>query len=35
MISAVKKELRVRTIYETKLIEYDDKRDLGIFWISC
>jgi H/ACA ribonucleoprotein complex subunit 4 len=35
LISAVKKELRVRTIYETKLIEYDDKRDLGIFWISC
>jgi H/ACA ribonucleoprotein complex subunit 4 len=35
LISAVKKELRVRTIYETCLIEYDDKRDLGIFWISC
>lgn len=25
----------MRTIYETKLIEYDDKRDMGIFWISC
>lgn len=35
LISAVKKELRVRTIYETKLIEYDDKRDMGIFWVSC
>jgi len=35
LISAVKKELRVRSIYETKLIEYDDKRDLGIFWLSC
>ena len=35
LISAVKKELRVRTIYESKLIEYDDKRDMGIFWVSC
>jgi len=35
LISAVKKELRVRTIYESKIIEYDEKRDLGIFWVSC
>merc|ERR1712166_956743 len=35
LISAVKKELRVRTIYEQKLIEYDEERDMGIFWISC
>jgi H/ACA ribonucleoprotein complex subunit 4 len=35
LISAVKKELRVRTIYESKLIEYDEKRDMGIFWVSC
>jgi H/ACA ribonucleoprotein complex subunit 4 len=35
LISAVKKELRVRTIYETKLIEFDEKRDMGIFWVSC
>lgn len=35
LISAVKKELRVRTIYESKLIEYDEKRDMGIFWLSC
>jgi H/ACA ribonucleoprotein complex subunit 4 len=35
LISAVKKELRVRTIYDLKLVEYDDKRDLGILWISC
>ena len=32
LISAVKKELRVRTIYELKLLDYDDKRDMGIFW---
>jgi H/ACA ribonucleoprotein complex subunit 4 len=35
LISAVKKELRVRTIYDLKLVEYDEKRDLGILWISC
>jgi H/ACA ribonucleoprotein complex subunit 4 len=35
LISAVKKELRVRTIYESKLLEYDEKRDMGIFWVSC
>ena len=35
LISAVKKELRVRTIYESKLIEFDKERDLAIFWISC
>lgn len=35
LISAVKKELRIRTIYETKLIEYDENRDMGIFWVSC
>lgn len=35
LISAVKRQLRVRTIYESKLIEYDDKRHLGVFWVSC
>ncbi|XP_071477568.1 H/ACA ribonucleoprotein complex subunit DKC1-like, partial [Diadema antillarum] len=35
LISAVKRQLRVRTIYESKLIEYDDQRHLGIFWVSC
>jgi len=35
LISAVKKELRVRTVYESKLIDYDEKRDMGIFWVSC
>ena len=35
LISAVKKELRIRTIYEIKLIEYDETRDMGIFWVSC
>ncbi|EGR32121.1 hypothetical protein IMG5_095360, partial [Ichthyophthirius multifiliis] len=35
LISAVKRELRVRTIYESKLIEYNPEKRLGIFWMSC
>jgi len=35
LISAVKRELRVRTIYENKLLDYDDKRHLAVFWMSC
>jgi len=35
LISAVKRQLRIRTIYECKLIEYDEKRHLGVFWCSC
>ncbi|KAF9474473.1 putative rRNA pseudouridine synthase [Pholiota conissans] len=35
LISAVKRQLRVRTIYESKLLEFDDKRSLGVFWVSC
>lgn len=35
LISAVKRQLRIRTIYESKLIEYDQERHLGVFWVSC
>mmetsp|Transcript_45683 Transcript_45683/g.93440 ORF Transcript_45683/g.93440 Transcript_45683/m.93440 type:complete len:472 (-) Transcript_45683:327-1742(-) len=35
LISAVKRQLRIRTIYESKMVEYDMERNLGIFWISC
>ena len=35
LISAVKRQLRVRTIYESKLIEHVADRNLGIFWVSC
>ena len=35
LISAVKKELRIRTIYESRLVEFDENRDMGIFWVSC
>ena len=27
LISAVKRQLRVRTVYDSKLIEFDNKRD--------
>ena len=35
LISAVKRVLRVRTIHEAKLIEFDNDRHLGVFWVSC
>jgi H/ACA ribonucleoprotein complex subunit 4 len=35
LISAVKRQLRIRTIYESKLVEYDAERNLGVFWVSC
>eukprot|EP00538_Stauroneis_constricta_P002367 CAMPEP_0119555058 /NCGR_PEP_ID=MMETSP1352-20130426/7382_1 /TAXON_ID=265584 /ORGANISM="Stauroneis constricta, Strain CCMP1120" /LENGTH=490 /DNA_ID=CAMNT_0007601761 /DNA_START=33 /DNA_END=1502 /DNA_ORIENTATION=+ len=35
LISAVKRQLRIRTIYESKLLEFDKERNLGIVWISC
>ena len=35
LISAVKRQLRIRSIYESKLLEFDKKRHLGIFWVSC
>ncbi|XP_006650126.2 H/ACA ribonucleoprotein complex subunit 4 [Oryza brachyantha] len=35
LISAVKRQLRVRTIYESKLLEHDAERHLAVFWISC
>jgi H/ACA ribonucleoprotein complex subunit 4 len=35
LIAAVKRRLRVRTIYESKLLEFDSTRHLGVFWVSC
>jgi len=35
LISAVKRELRVRTIYESQIFDYDEEKDMGIFWVSC
>lgn len=34
LISAVKRQLRIRTIYESKLLEYDAERHLVTFWVS-
>ncbi len=35
LISAVKRQLRIRTIYESKVLEYDAERHLGVFWVKC
>ncbi|TIB18161.1 hypothetical protein E3P92_00753 [Wallemia ichthyophaga] len=35
LISAVKRQLRIRTIYENNLIEFDNERGLAVFWVSC
>jgi len=35
LISAVKRQLRLRTIYDSKLLEFDDERRLAVFWVSC
>jgi len=35
LIAAVKRRLRVRTIHESKLLEYDKDKHLGVFWVSC
>jgi len=29
LISAVKRQLRIRTVYDSKLIEFDERRNLG------
>ncbi|KAK4227588.1 putative rRNA pseudouridine synthase [Podospora fimiseda] len=35
LISAVKRQLRIRSIYKIKMIEFDNDRHLGVFWVSC
>lgn len=35
LISAVKRQLRIRTIHESKLLEFDNDRNLAVFWVSC
>jgi len=35
LVSAVKKQLRIRTIYQSALLEYDEEKHLGVFWVSC
>lgn len=35
LIAAVKRELRIRNIYELKLLEFEAGSDLAVYWISC
>eukprot|EP00039_Didymoeca_costata_P023134 m.6082 g.6082 ORF g.6082 m.6082 type:complete len:490 (+) comp3481_c0_seq1:38-1507(+) len=35
LISAVKRQLRIRTIYKSKLFEFDNEQHMAVFWISC
>ncbi len=35
LIASVKRELRVRTIYDSKMFEFDKEKNMAIFWISC
>jgi len=35
LIAAVKRRLRIRTIYKSKLLEFDKERNLAIFWVDC
>lgn len=35
LISAVKRQLRVRTVYDTKILDYDEEKYIGIFWVKC
>ena len=35
LISSVKRELRVRSIYESKVIEYNKEKNHALIWIKC
>jgi hypothetical protein len=35
LISAVKRQLRIRTIYSSKLLQYDNERHLAVFHVAC
>ncbi|RKO89319.1 pseudouridine synthase [Blyttiomyces helicus] len=35
LISAVKRQLRIRTMHEMKLLDFDNDRHLAVFWVSC
>ena len=34
-ISAVSRELRVRSIYQSKVLDYDAEKNLAIIWVDC
>ncbi|PAA73461.1 hypothetical protein BOX15_Mlig011386g1 [Macrostomum lignano] len=35
LISSVKRQLRIRTVYKSKLLEYNANRGIGILWLDC
>ncbi|CAH2062350.1 unnamed protein product, partial [Iphiclides podalirius] len=35
LISAVKRQLRVRSVYDSKLLDFDQEKNIGVFWVSC
>jgi H/ACA ribonucleoprotein complex subunit 4 len=35
LIASVKRELRIRTIYDSKMFEFDKEKNMALFWISC
>lgn len=35
LISSVKRELRIRTIYQSKLLQYDKEKNHALIWLSC
>ncbi|XP_034182233.1 dyskerin pseudouridine synthase 1 Nop60B [Osmia lignaria lignaria] len=35
LISAVKRQLRVRTVYDSWFLDYDHERNMGVFRVSC
>ncbi|CBZ54718.1 putative centromere/microtubule binding protein [Neospora caninum Liverpool] len=35
VVAAVKRQLRIRTIYESRLLDFDDQRHMAVFWVKC
>ncbi|KMQ97369.1 h aca ribonucleoprotein complex subunit 4-like protein [Lasius niger] len=35
LISAVKRQLRIRTVYENELLDYNNETNMGVFRVSC
>lgn len=35
LIAAVKRQLRIRTIFENKLLDYDEDTNTGVIWLKC
>lgn len=35
LISAVKRQLRVRTVYDSELLDYNKETNMGVFRVSC